>query len=479
MGTLHLVTHEPLTCWKMRNNSNFIQRWPKAIFTRSQQAACSYFTATHYKAACKSIPINITSGEQLILGLDNCFKQSIDWKHRCPQLCFLLQPYQVSPITQGASSKQHHKWEEFEHLPLFISVPELLVWFLHIPPSFSSEHPHQRWGHLSCWTTKQLPPAAFPAGLTDLGHHSAKPEHGSAATASPLSQAATQCQAPRWPSCCESTRKTHSELSGTHSSAARPTQCGCWGEQREELAEMMMGAVENNNSKRPSKQCTRFSAVLTCYDFSGFGFTSQVLSALGGNILYKVLTKLIIADHSAGGPGCEGRALRSHWSSPSMQSPKCSWDWDLQGFAIYNPGSREKQEALYESTGGNSSLNTPKMCLPYLWQWVMYMAVSSHRALMSFSLESTSCFFSSLMLRRAASAFTRIKSIFKLPSGSRARIFYEKNKSYWKHGKKTRINKWKENKDKQMILKAGKGNKDNWWNVSFVFTQESWTHRII
>lgn len=57
------------------------------------------------------------------------------------------------------------------------------------------------------------------------------------------------------------------------------------------------------------------------------------------------------------------------------------------------------------------------------------MAVSSHKALMSFSLESTSCFLSSLMLRRAASAFTRIKSIFKLPSGSRARIFYEKKKN--------------------------------------------------
>lgn len=142
-----------------------------------------------------------------------------------------LQSYRVSPVTQEADCKQYCVLVKSEQLPLFISVPELLAWFLHIPPSFSSEHPHQRWGHLSCWTRKQLPLAAFPAGLTDLRHHSAEPEHGSAATASPLSQAATQCQAPRSLSCCESMHKTHLGLSGTHSSAARPTQYGCWGEQ--------------------------------------------------------------------------------------------------------------------------------------------------------------------------------------------------------------------------------------------------------
>lgn len=458
-------------CWKMRNNSNFIQRWPKAIFTRSQQAACSYFTATHYKAACKSISINITSGEQLILGLDNCFKQSIDWKHRCPQLCFLLQPYQVSPITQGASSKQHHKWEEFEHLPLFISVPELLVWFLHIPPSFSSEHPHQRWGHLSCWTTKQLPPAAFPAGLTDLGHHSAKPEHGSAATASPLSQAATQCQAPRWPSCCESMCKTHSGLSGTHSSAARPTQCGCWGEQREELTEMMMGAVENNNSKRPSKQCTRFSAVLTCYDFSGFGFTSQVLSALGRKYPVQGPDQ---THHCR--PWCRWARLWRQSTEVSLilslhTVPKMLMGLGFAGICYLQ--SREQREAgstLWKHWGKQRPQHTQDVfALPVTMSDVYGCLFPQGFNVFQFR--------EYLMLLLLADAAKSSICLHKNQVHFQAAFWFQGTYFLWE--KQIILKAWKENKDKQMILKAGKGNKDNWWNVSFVFTQESWTHRII
>lgn len=262
-----------------------------------------------------------------------------------PQLCFFLQSYQVRPTTKEADSKQYCILVKSEHLPLFIGVPELLPWFLHIPPSFSSEHPHQRWGHLSCWTRKQLLLAAFPAGLTDLRHHSAEPEHGSAATASPLNQAATQCQAPRSPSCCESTRKTHLGLSGTHSSAARPTQYGCWGEQGRWVRWNYDGSSGDWQAQKPSKQRTRFSAILSCSDFRGSGFTSQVLPALGRK--YSVQCPCAWPNSSFQTMRWAGlwrqRALRSHGPSLPTQSPTWTYGTGISNDCYLQ--SRQQREA--------------------------------------------------------------------------------------------------------------------------------------
>lgn len=216
-----------------------------------------------------------------------------------------------------------------ELLPLFIGVPELLPWFPRIPSSFSSERPHQRWGHLSCWTRKQLPLAAFPAGLTDLKHHSAEPEHGSVATASPLSQAAIQCQAPRSPSCCESMRETHLVHSGTHSSAARPTQYGCWGDQERWVRWNYDGSSCNWQAQKAFKAKDK---VLSNFKLLWLQrVTSLPGSSLlwGGNILYKFPVPGH-THHSRPWGGLAVKAESTEVPGPSLptQCSTCSRDWD-------------------------------------------------------------------------------------------------------------------------------------------------------
>lgn len=193
----------------------------------------------------------------------------------------------------------------------------------------------------------------------------------------------------------------------------------------------MMGAVDIGKLKRPSKQRTSFSAILRCSDFRGSRFTSQVFPALGRkrptqgpcawpNSSFKTMRWAV----------CEGREHGGHTDPLSLHCPPHAHETGISSDCHLQPRQ-------HESTVWDNCLNTPnssvvqRLHLSYLWQCVMYMAVSSHKALMSFSLDSTSCFLSSPMLRRAASAFTRIKSILELPSGSSARIFYEKKKDKW------------------------------------------------
>lgn len=200
--------------------------------------------------------------------------------------------------------------------------------------------------------------------------------------------------------------------------------------------------METSKLKRPSEQRTRDSAILA----------APTSKRLDSHFRYSWLWK-----YSVHGPCAwpsspfqtmrlaglrKQRKWRSHRLSHTVldtQRTGISSDYYLKH--RQQRGRKLFMKVLGEESclnRSNSSL-VQRICLSYLWQWVMYMAVSSHKSLISFSLDSISCFLSSLMQRRAASAFTRTKSIFKLPSGSSARIFYDKKKNYMESMKRKQV----------------------------------------
>ena len=139
---------------------------------------------------------------------------------------------------------------------------------------------------------------------------------------------------------------------------------------RDELDEIMIGAVETGKLKRPSKQRTRFSAILSCSDFRGSRFTSQVLPALGRkysvqgpcawpNSSFQIMTWAELRRQ---------RALRSRWPSLPTQSLICSWDWDYQWLLstiqAAERGRKHFMKALDETTASTHQIAV--LCKKYL-----------------------------------------------------------------------------------------------------------------